>query len=249
MGDTVRGMTSATEPPPVTAPPLDLSMLHACTAEKTASLRNLAARYGLTPGEQAADMLNVSTAGLIEAIGAGRLSGIVVDGQAWVIAEQLQAQLVEAATTGLARTVELRALARTALRAYLAETPVVDEWGIAREEGRPLVCARRGATWVHFGVEYHTVALNSAWLSAWSVDPGVRERVPEVAALPAGEALYRALLGLPGVDPVRYVRGLDHGEKTHRVNGWVKVDPRVWTLNIPDIVAEAIANPRRGEQE
>ena len=70
-----------------------------------------------------------------------------------------------------------------------------------------------------------------------------------MAALPAGEALLRVLLELSGVDPVRYVRGLDHGEKTHRVNGWVKVDPRVLTLNVPEIVAEGIANPRRGEQE
>lgn len=229
----------------MTAPPLDLSTLRARTDELSQSLRALAATHGLTPGEQAADILNLSPAGLIDAIGTGRLSGIVVDGQAWVIAEQLQAEVIEAATTGLHRTVELRTLARTALRAYLADRPVVDEWEIARDEHRPLVCARRGARWTHFGIEYHTVALSATWLAAWSVEPPVRERLPEMAGLPVGDVLLRALLGLPGVAPARFVRGLASGESTHRLSGWIKVDPRIWTLTIPGYVADAVANPHR----
>ena len=229
--------------------PLDPSSLRDVAEQSDYSLISIAEQWGYTPGEQAAAILDLSPAGLLEVITSGDLSAIVVGGKVWVVPAQLQLRVLADVAAGASRTVELQALARLALRHYLAERPLIDEWDLARGEHRPLVCARRGSNWVNFGLEYHSVVMSASWLAAWSTEPSVRERWPELAGLPVGDVLVRALTGLPGVSSVRYARPLDPTASTHRVNGWIKVDPRTWDMNVPSYIAEAVRNPHALQAE
>lgn len=208
----------------------------------------MAETWGLTPGQQAADVLNLSLSGLIEAMGAGDLDGVIVGGQVYVVAEQVQLRLLDEVRRGTTAVTETRTLVRTALRGFLADRPVVALWDEAIGDRRPLVCARRGATRVHYGIEFHSVVMKVQWLVEYSTDPQVRARHPEIAGLPAGPVLARAVAEMPGVSQVRYATPLaDQGEldpQSHRLSGWVRLDPQVWALRLPDGIARLV----NGEQ-
>lgn len=234
-------MTSATEPHPVSVNGAELA---AHAAETSTSLRRLIEDRGLTSAEDAATVLNLSPAGLLDAMAAGCLDGVIVDGRVHVVAEQVQLRALDEMRRGAARAVELRTQARAVLRAYLDTHPVVVLWDEAIGDHRPLVCARRGATRVHYGLQYHSVVMKTSWLIEFALDPAVRQRHPEFVSLPAGAVLTRALGELPGVTPVRHATPLsEEGEAGHRLSGWVRLDPKVWPLKVPELVERLIADP------
>lgn len=211
------------------------------------NLRRLTHDEALTPGEQAADLLNVSPAGLLDEMAAGRLSGLIVDGQVWVNGPALQLAVRDAALADATQGAELRAQVRSALRAYLADQPVRALWFEHRDEGAPLVCARRGKRFTHFGIEYHNVVITSTALALWARDN--RDRFPEHASLPIGPVLEQALVRLPGVAPVRSVTPLARDEPQRKVTHAFRVDPRIWPLQVPELITRLVNNPPEDDEQ
>lgn len=218
----------------MTAAALDPAGLQARATELAQYIRTSAADWGLTPADVAADLLNISPGSVVEAMTAGALDGLIVGGQAYVVAEQVHLQVLDEATTGAARRTQRRTVTRAALRAFLAEHPVVALWDEAVGDHRPLVCARRGSRFTHFGLQYHSVVLKARWLVEWVARQDVRERHPEISALPLGDELVAALAELPGVSAARFATPLaEQGQgrpQSHRMSGWVRIDPQVWPV-------------------
>lgn len=232
-------MTETVGPGAGTAP-----VLRDAADRASAELRDYLAPHGWTDAETAATLLNVTHPTLLDLITGGDLDGVVLGGRAWVNGSALQLRVIEHVQMGASRARESRALARTALRAYLAARPVVGHWDAAREHGRPLICRRRGkaSTWLRHGLAFHTVTLNTRWLSRWVYAEGMAA-APELTALPVGPHLRALLVDLAGVEPVGSVTPLFGDARAHTVSGWIKVDTSAWTVVVPDEVEQAIAAP------
>lgn len=216
------------------SPPGDPATLAAHADTRSAYLREVADTAGLTPAEQATTLLNVSSVGLVDLLATGVLDGVIVGGKAHVVAEQVQLRILDEVRNAAVSAAQERPVVWNALRTFLAARPVVALWDEAIYDRRPLVCARRGSRFTHFGLRFHAVVLKARWLVEFVADPHVRERYPELAALPLGDRLVSALVELPGVAPARFATPLsEQGEarpRSHRLSGWVRVDPSMWPV-------------------
>lgn len=238
--------TPATDPPPVTESPG--SNLRGLAAEIDDELTTLARQQDMTSGEVAQMLLNLSRPALLEAMAAGRLSGVIIDGKVHVNPAGLQLAVRAAAQESAAALAATAEQARLALRLYLEDRPVVALWDECRGEERPLVCARRGATHVHYGIEYHSVVLRTQWVAMWAYQR--RDVYPELASTPIGAAFDTALLTLPGVQRVQHVTPLADGE-SHNVRSsmWVRIDPAVWPVQVPELIAHLVDGPQLVEED
>lgn len=223
---------------PAIVPP-DLLVEAECLDER---LRAFVLAAGWTSAVTAAELLNVTEATLLEMVTGGEIAAAVVDSAAWVNPATLQLRVLERGLLGEAVTRESRTLARAGLRRFLAARPVTGDWDVAREQGRPLVCRRRGRGWVSHGIEHHSVVLNARWLASWVV--GEARRAPELAGMPVGPRLTALLADLPGVEPVTSATPLcGERPRARNVSGWVRVDPASWPVLVPDDVAVAVGPP------
>jgi hypothetical protein len=239
-------MTRTTDPPPVSqlAAPVELSAVADALADH---LGRTARDAAMATAEDAADLLGMSRAALGEAILDGTLDAIVVGGRIHLSPARLQLAALSQQTEHAARMLNWRRQGRRALAGLLAERDLTGDWELSREQRRPLVCRRPGGRSVNYGIGYHSVVLNPSWVGLWASDH--RGEFPELAALPTGPVLERALCELPGVSAVSYASPLVEGARPqHRVRGWVRVDPAVWELRVPDDIAEAVGPPRGAEQ-
>jgi hypothetical protein len=223
------------DPAPEASPEADSKYLKDLIS--TGSTATPAVRF--TRGDIAAELVNRSADGLVAMILAGRLDAVVRAGELHVPTAQLQQVARDLITDDTMRTLTLRTQTRIALRAYLDDVEVTDDWDIARAEFRPLVTARRGHRHLSYGIEYHGVVLHPGWVARWALDR--RPAYPELATLPTGPTLRLAMAELSGVDEVHHAVPLNRpGTPTHRIHGWVRLNAREWPLNVPDAIADVV---------
>ena len=225
--------------------PGSLTQLRVDTTTVDDALQKWAGDAGFTAGDTAAALLNITRPTLLNMITSGELSAVVVDGIAWVNPAAVQVRLIERAELGATRTREAQLLARTALRLYLQAHPATGDWMKARDERRPLVCARRGKRWARHGIEFHSVVLATTWVASWVGEHGITE-APELAKMPVGPYLRELLEDLAGVESVGSVTPLTGDGRAHRVAGWVRVSPAEWPVVVSPEVIEVINASRVG---
>lgn len=236
-----------TERDPVSAAdPADLITVNPriseAAAQEVETWRELRRSLPLTSQDTAADLLGISHGALFEHVRAGRVNALVVDGEVWIAPAQLYLQKAEAVHRGRRDYIELRTQATTALRAFLHNHAVTGSWETAVTAMRPLVCARRGKSRSNYGLDFHSVVLRASWLVHFALQR--RETLPELASLPTGPELHRALVSIPGVRNVSYAKPLfDDGVRTHKLDGWVRIEPSEWQLLVPEDVEAAVGPP------
>lgn len=206
------------------------------TAQRNArQLHEFAAAHDFRTPAQAADMLGISLTRIHALIAEGTLTAVTATGATRICPASLHLHAIERATSATNSTMALRETVAAALRGYLAARPVSAHWAQARTEHRPIVCGRRGRrVWASFGIHYHSVAFSASWLAAWA------NAQPGAEILPIGAALLDVLLGLDGVSEQHHVTPLGDGGDSHRLSGWVRVAPDVWTVKVDDDVATLI---------
>lgn len=186
-------------------------------------------------------MLDTSTAGLFELAATGDLDLHAEAGTITVEPVRLAALIRTRTHDDLALRVELARQCRRALRDLLARTPATGRWETALVERRPLVCRRPGGPrFATYGIEYHAVVLSAGWVATHAL--GRVDEFPELGTLPIGPTLHDGLCGLDGVGAARHARAL-FGGGSHRLTRWVRVDPRVWPVTLPDDVARHVNGP------
>lgn len=201
----------------------------------TAQLTEFATASGFRTLDEAADLLGISTGRVRSLIAECRLTAVCTSAATLICPASLHLHAVERTTQAATSTMALRSTVATALRDYLAARPVSAYWSQARTQHRPIVSGRRGRrVWANFGIHYHSVAFSASWLAAWA------NAQPGAEILPVGAALLSALLELDGVDEQHHVTPLGDGGGSHRLSGWVRVDPSLWTVAVPDDVSELI---------
>lgn len=198
----------------------------------------------LTAGGVACRLLGISRETLLEKAFQGEIDVTVIDGSLMVPSAQVRLWSARRVAESYWITQDLQAQVRVALVGYLKDFPVTASWDEANHPGGlsgPLVCARRGKSRTHYGIEYHSVVFKAATLALYA---RVQEHYqPELAGFPVGPALVDALVKVPGIEPVRYAKPLISDGKNHKLYGWVRVDPSAWKLNVPDDVAELVGPP------
>ncbi len=224
-------------------PPGSPEAMAAYGATVTEALAAYAGTGRLTDSETACELLNVTPGTLHDLVLGGDLDAVVLGGRAYVNAGQLQVRARERFEMGAARTREARSLVRTALRMWLAETEVTGDWEIGRAQRRPLVCRRRGSVFLSYGIEMHSVVFSSRYLSMWVSRVGMA-KAPELASMPVGSHLASLLDDLAGLQAIHSCTPLLGSGRAKTVKGWLRVDPRVFTLNVPAEVAALIAAPQ-----
>lgn len=198
-----------------------------------------ARQHGWKPGEWAQTLLRCGPARVRELVQTGALDGLVVGGQLYVDPETAIARAAEEADATLNIATEQREAATQALRDYLRHHPATGNWALGRETGRPIVSARRGSNWQHFGLEYHTVGIDPKAAYAWVVanDGDLAVRLPGVRG-------FTDLLGrLDGVSALSWITALGTPGQPHRLGGWVRVDPQVWPVTVDPDTEELISEP------
>jgi hypothetical protein len=186
----------------------------------------------------AADMLGITSAEVSALVADGALTAVTALTCTLICPASLQEHAVARLTADTTRAMRQRAALSTALRAYLAATPVTAHWAQARTERRPLVCNRQGRrVWINFGIRYHSVVFSASWLATWAAAN------LDGAVLPVGSALVEALVSLGGVSPHHHATALVDDGASHRLSGWVRVDPQVWPVVVPDDVDALVRTP------